>query len=135
MKFKRCVTGGNFVIIHPGHIYLLKKAKELCKELYVVVAHDNRQIEKYGKILVSQEDRINMLKCIKYVDKVIKGQKNIQINDIMKEYKIDVIILGCDQEEKIFKNFKTVRIECYKKDKYSTRRLLKYEGNHHSKIR
>lgn len=127
MKFRRCITGGNFVILHPGHIYLFKKAKERCKELYVVVAHDNYQLKKYGKIIISQNDRVKMIESIKYVDKVIKGYEKMKIDEILKNNNIDVIILGCDQEAEMFKGFRVIRMDCYEKDKYSTRRLLRYE--------
>ena len=68
---KKVVVSGYFIWIHAGHIEYLKRAKEL-GELYVIVNNDEQQILKYGKVIVPMNERIEILKELKCIDKVIE---------------------------------------------------------------
>lgn len=69
-------------MLHYGHIRLLKRAKALGDYLIVALSTDN--------------ERKEMLQAIRYVDLVILEENWEQkINDV-KEYKVDVVVMGSD---------------------------------------
>ena len=124
---RRCLIGGNFIFLHYGHIYLFKKAKEFCDELIVVLARDELQKKKYGKIITPIEKRKELLESISFIDKVVIGSK--EKHKVVDEEDINCIILGCDQElpfdkDKINKKIKIIRLDCDEKEKYSNKRYL-----------
>ncbi len=128
-KYNTCLIPGTFLFIHPGHIYLFKKARKICKRVVVVLSHDKRVEQKYG-IKGTINDRKEMLESIKYIDEVVKG-KEIEMLDVLEEVKPDAIIF-CSQHnipkqimEKITQMDVAIeKIECYKKDIYSNRNFL-----------
>ena len=70
---KKVITYGTFDLLHYGHINLLERAKKLGDHLIVAVSTDEfNWDEKQKKCYYSYEDRVHMLKAIKYVDEVIK---------------------------------------------------------------
>ena len=99
----KVLVGGSFDIIHVGHIKMLKQAKELCPhgELIVVIARDST-IRKYKKRepILPENDRLEIIKAIKYVDKAILGNElgEKTFFDIIYEIKPDIIALGYDQQ-------------------------------------
>ncbi len=99
----KVLVGGSFDIIHVGHIQMLKQAKNLCpqSELIVVVARDST-IRKYKKRepILPENDRLEIIKAIKYVDKAILGNElgKKTFFDIIYEIKPDIIALGYDQQ-------------------------------------
>ena len=66
---KTVLIGGKFNHIHPGHIWLLKKAKKLGK-LVVVIAHDSHNKREYA---LSAKQRKKNLEALKIADKVVIG--------------------------------------------------------------
>ena len=62
------VVSGYFDPIHVGHLEMLKLAKELGDELVVIVNNDKQAELKKGKSFMSQEDRLKIVKAIRYVD-------------------------------------------------------------------
>lgn len=97
---KKVITYGTFDLFHVGHLNLLKRAKELGDYLVVAVSSDKFNMSKGKKSYHSVEDRVNILKSIKYVDEVIVeeswDQKIIDIQD----NNIDVFVMGDDWEGK-----------------------------------
>lgn len=97
---KKVITYGTFDLFHVGHLNLLKRAKELGDYLVVAVSSDKFNISKGKRAYHSIEDRVNILKSIKYVDEVIVeeswDQKIIDIQD----RDIDVLVMGDDWEGK-----------------------------------
>ncbi|MCA1625183.1 MAG: adenylyltransferase/cytidyltransferase family protein [Acidobacteria bacterium] len=65
-------TNGCFDIIHPGHIDLLRRARELGTKLIVGINSDQsvRAIKGETKPYLNQNDRTQILKGIRYVDDV-----------------------------------------------------------------
>ncbi len=94
---KVVLAGGVFDIIHPGHVYFLRKAKELGDVLVVVVARDVNVVRFKGKSPMNNENlRRELVGAIKYVDAAILGDEN----DLMKTVQLvrpDIIALGYDQ--------------------------------------
>ena len=94
---KVVLAGGVFDIIHPGHVYFLRKAKELGDVLVVVVARDVNVLKFKGIRPINNENlRRELVGAIRYVDAAILGDEN----DIMKTVQLvrpDIIALGYDQ--------------------------------------
>ena len=96
-------TNGCFDILHPGHIYLLKKAKENCDYLIVGLQFDPSvdRKEKNSPIQTIVE-RYTQLKGIKYVDEIIPYATEQDLEDILSLYTIDIRILGDEYRDKDF---------------------------------
>ena len=93
---KRILTYGTFDLLHYGHIRLLKRAKALGDYLIVALSTDEFNAIKGKKAYHTYETRKEMLEAIKYVDLVIPEENWEQkINDV-KEYKVDIVVMGSD---------------------------------------
>jgi len=93
---KRILTYGTFDLLHYGHIEILRRAKALGDYLVVAVSTDNFNSIKGKKAYHDYETRKKMLEAVRYVDLVIPEDNWEQkINDV-KEYKIDVVVMGSD---------------------------------------
>ena len=93
---RRVLTYGTFDLLHYGHIRLLKRAKELGDYLIVALSTDEFNEIKGKKAYHNFETRKKMLEAIRYVDLVIPEENWEQkINDV-KEYKVDVTVMGGD---------------------------------------
>ena len=64
------VTGG-FDPIHSGHIQLFTEAKKLGTKLIVGVNSDDWLARKKGRSFMSFEERVNIIRNLKMVDKVV----------------------------------------------------------------
>lgn len=100
MSFKKVITYGTFDLLHYGHINILKRAR--CEGDYLIVALSTNEFNKIkGKeCYFSYEERKRLLESIRYVDLVIpENTWEQKINDI-KEFKVDVFVMGDDWEGK-----------------------------------
>ena len=96
---KRVLTYGTFDLLHYGHIRLLKRAKELGDYLIVALSTDEFNKIKGKKAYHDYETRKKMLEAIRYVDLVIPEENWEQkINDI-KDYKVDITVMGADWKD------------------------------------
>ena len=96
IKLKRVLTYGTFDLLHYGHINLLKRAKELGDYLVVALSTDEFNAEKGKKAYHSYETRKKMLEAIRYVDLVIPEENWEQKLSDVKDYHIDVVVMGSD---------------------------------------
>jgi FAD synthetase len=108
-KGKRVVAcGGVFDILHPGHAFVLDRAREYGDLLVVIVALDST-VEKRKRIpIVPENQRIEMVRQLKPVDIAVMGKEGSFL-DIIEEIRPDVIALGPDQHhsaEEIKENLK-----------------------------
>lgn len=90
-------TNGCFDIIHPGHIDLLKRAKNLGTKLIVGINSDKsvRAIRGKQKPFVQQEDRKAILEGLGSVDEV-RIFDDLTPEKLIKEIKPDVLVKGGD---------------------------------------
>jgi cytidyltransferase-like protein len=65
------VVSGYFNPVHIGHIRLLESAKKLGDKLLVIINNDKQQMLKKGKIIMNEQERIEIVKTIRYVDEVV----------------------------------------------------------------
>lgn len=65
------IISGYFNPIHIGHIKLIKAAKELGDHLIAVVNNDKQQLFKKGKIIMDENERVEIVKMICGVDEVV----------------------------------------------------------------
>ena len=95
-KYKRGYTSGVYDMFHIGHLNILEQAKTQCEYLTVGVTTDDLCYErKKKKPIINQEDRIRIVKAIRYVDDAI-FQKNMDKLEVVKRYDIDVVFVGSD---------------------------------------
>ena len=93
---KKILTVGVFDLIHRGHVELFRRAKDLGNYLIVAV-QDSSYIKKYkpeALILNSTEERMYMVKAIRYVDEVIVYY---DVDEIVKQVDFDLFVTGGDQ--------------------------------------
>lgn len=93
---KKVITYGTFDLLHYGHINILKRAKEQGDYLIVALSTNEFNETKGKKCYFSYEERKKLVESIRYVDLVIP-EKNWEqkINDV-KEFKVDVFVMGDD---------------------------------------
>ena len=97
---KKILTYGTFDLLHKGHIRLLKRAKALGDYLIVAISTDEFNAMKGKKAYFSYEERKEILEAIKYVDEVIPETNWEQKVIDVREYNIDVFVMGDDWEGK-----------------------------------
>ena len=100
---KKILTVGVYDLLHIGHIELFRKAK--AKGDYLIVAvQDSDVVLEYkpnAKLIYSTEERMYMVKSIKYVDEVVP-YKNV--HDLVQNLDFDILATGPDQSHAGFKN-------------------------------
>ena len=64
-------TTGVYDLFHIGHLNLLKNAKGMCDKLVVGVTVDELVTYKGKKAMIPFEDRIEIVRSIKYVDAAV----------------------------------------------------------------
>jgi glycerol-3-phosphate cytidylyltransferase len=88
-------TTGVFDLFHVGHIRLLNKAKSYCDELIVGVTSDELVSYKNKKAVISLDERLEIVKNIKSVDRVIV-QEDMEKFKMWEKLKFDLIFVGDD---------------------------------------
>ena len=66
----RVAVSGYFDPIHVGHLEYLKMAKELGDSLVVIVNNNHQCKLKKGKPFMDQNDRLEIVKALRFVDEV-----------------------------------------------------------------
>lgn len=90
-------TSGYYNPVHSGHIKLFEEAKKLCDYLVVIVNNDEQVKLKGSKVFMDENERVNIVKAIRYVDKVILSiDKDRTIKETLKKINPDVFIKGGD---------------------------------------
>ena len=107
-------TTGVYDLFHIGHLNLLKNAKGLCDKLIVGVTVDELVSYKYKKAVIPFEDRIEIVRSIKYVDAAIP-QESLDKFEMWKKIRFDVLFVGDDwynseRWQELEKKFKEVGV-------------------------
>ena len=88
-------TTGVYDLFHIGHLNLLKNAKVMCDKLVVGVTVDELVTYKGKRAMIPFEDRIEIIRSIKYVDAAIP-QYNMDKLTVCKELGATVLFVGDD---------------------------------------
>ncbi|SHG80613.1 adenylyltransferase/cytidyltransferase family protein [Winogradskyella jejuensis] len=89
-------TAGVFDMFHVGHLNILKQAKDNCDYLIVAVSPDELVKSYKGKKpIIPLDDRMEIIKAIKYVDEVVIQYDRDKIK-AFKKYNFDVMFVGDD---------------------------------------
>lgn len=88
-------TTGVFDLFHIGHLNLLRKAKEQCDHLIVGVSTDDLVMYKHKHAVIPFEERIEIVKAIKYVDEVVP-QVNMNKMEAWEKLHFNVMFVGDD---------------------------------------
>ena len=91
-------TTGVYDMFHIGHLNLLKNAKGMCDKLVVGVTVDELVSYKGTKSIIPFEERIEIIRSIKYVDAAIP-QENLDKVTTCKKLKADYLFVGDDWYE------------------------------------
>lgn len=97
---KRVITYGTFDLIHPGHINILRRSKELGDYLIVGLSTDEFNAVKKKEAYHNFQTRKLILEAIRYVNKVIPEVNWEQKISDIKKYDIDILVMGSDWEGK-----------------------------------
>ena len=97
---KRVITYGTSDLLHPGHINLLRRAKDLGDELYVGLSTDEFNQMKGKTAVLKYEQRKTVLEAIRYVDHVFPESDWEQKTSDIKKYGILCFVMGDDWKGK-----------------------------------
>ena len=97
------ITFSCFDLFHPGHVLMLKEAKNQCDYLIVGLQLDP-SIDRPEKNRPSQSiiERYIQLKGSKHVDEIVPYVSEKDLEDILRSFKLDVRIIGIEYKEKNF---------------------------------
>ena len=95
-------TNGCFDILHRGHIEMFRYAKSLGDELVVGIDTDEKVKLDKGKDrpINNLQDRMYMLQSIKYIDKVISFDSTKDLENTIKWYRPNIMVIGSDWKGK-----------------------------------
>lgn len=88
-------TTGVYDLFHIGHLNLLRKAKEQCDYLIVGVSSDDLVMYKNKRAVIPFEERIEIVRAIKYVDEAVP-QLNMNKMEAWEKYHFNKMFVGDD---------------------------------------
>ncbi len=102
------ITFGTFDVFHLGHLRILQRAKSLGNYLVVGISTDELNLSKKGRRPVyKQEERMEIIASICYVDEVFYEESLEQKADYLRKYKADILVMGDDWQGK-FDHFQKI---------------------------
>jgi len=95
-------------LFHRGHVEFLKKVKNIYSNSYFIVGtHSDEDCISYKRIpIFCMEDRAEILRSCKYIDKVIENAPLRVTKEFIDKHKISVVVHGTDMNDFLTK-------ECY----------------------
>ena len=88
-------TTGVYDLFHIGHLNLLKSAKGMCDKLIVGVTVDELVAYKGKKAMIPFEDRIEIIRSVRYVDAAIP-QHDMDKLSACKKIGAQILFVGDD---------------------------------------
>ena len=89
-------TTGVFDLFHVGHLNILRRAKDKCDKLIVGVTTDELlRVYKNKSPIIPFEERISIVKSIKYVDEAVPQEDMDKISH-WEKLKFNVVFVGDD---------------------------------------
>ena len=86
---------GVFDLFHIGHLNILINSKSMCDHLTVGVTVDDLVAYKNKKAVIPYQERLEIVRSIKYVDATI-AQESMDKFKIWEKLKFDVLFVGDD---------------------------------------
>lgn len=101
---KTVAVSGGFDPIHVGHVRMFKKAKAYGDKLIVLVNNDNWLMKKKGFVFMPQDERVEIIRSLKYVDGVMltqheKNPKDMSVCKELEYLRPDIFANGGDRKE------------------------------------
>ena len=94
----RVAVSGYFDPIHVGHLEYLKMAKELGDYLVVIVNNNHQCKLKKGKPFMDQNDRLEIVKALRFVDEVfLSVDQDRTVCKSLEAVKPDIFANGGDR--------------------------------------
>lgn len=95
-------VNGSFDLLHIGHLDLLKFAKSFGTYLHVALDSDRRISEKKGadRPINNVFNRTQLMSSIRYVDSVSVFDTDQELEETIKNYSPDIMIVGSDWKDK-----------------------------------
>jgi rfaE bifunctional protein nucleotidyltransferase chain/domain len=98
-------TNGTFDVLHAGHIKLFREARKLAGPGgKVVVGTDSderiRELKGPTRPINTQENRVDFLCAIKYIDRVVTFSSTDALESLIKRYSPDILLIGDDYIDK-----------------------------------
>lgn len=100
---KKVLTVGVYDLLHIGHVNLFRRARCLGDSLIVAVQR-SEVVLKYkpkAKLVYSTEERMYMVKSVRYVDEVIEYEG---VDEIVRTADFDIFVTGPDQNHTGFRH-------------------------------
>lgn len=88
-------TAGVYDLFHVGHLNLLKNAKSMCDKLIVGVTTDDLVTYKGKHAMIPFEDRLEIVRSVKYVDAVVP-QSDMDKLTMCKKLGASILFVGDD---------------------------------------
>ena len=95
-------VNGTFDVLHIGHLELLNYAKQLGTTLLIAIDSDRRVSDKKGadRPFNNIINRLSLLENLKAVDMVEVFDSDSELENIIKEYQPDIMVVGSDWRDK-----------------------------------
>jgi D-beta-D-heptose 7-phosphate kinase/D-beta-D-heptose 1-phosphate adenosyltransferase len=95
-------VNGTFDVLHIGHLELLNYAKQLGDILLIAIDSDRRVSEKKGadRPFNNIINRLALLENLKAVDMVEVFDSDTELENVIKEYQPDIMVVGSDWKDK-----------------------------------
>lgn len=125
-------VNGTFDVLHIGHVKLLEFASQFGL-VRVGLDTDERIKSKKGeqRPFNNLQDRIDFIKSIKYVDSVVSFGSNEELEEKIKEWDSDIMVIGNDYKyHEIIGAHLIDRVVFFDKiEGKSTTKILSYDHN------
>lgn len=100
IPLKKGIVSGAFDIIHPGYIRMFHDAKMYCNHLTIALHEDPSTEREYKlKPIHSTQERIEILKSIKYIDAIVQYSCEEEFHQYLKSKEYQIRFLGTDYKD------------------------------------